>query len=322
MVLNMSDPVSNAEIEDVLSSIRRLVSVDDRDDTQSGEGRETSETGATETAQGGRDDRLMLTPALRVDDRDTVPQTDAEPQADADQEQTGAAPEADALWFSHSDPDHAVQDTADASVDHHGPDQTETPDSDSGEQADDAPYLLDQTQAADPLDAPGLGDRIAEVEAAVAAQNDQWEPDGESDDAYSGGTVSPMAWEDYGPEPTYDDVDGDDLTGDADDAADDTDTPGARTFGDTDEHRIDADNQTADAPMGDDAGATSDDEDDAALWGDDRADAIIDEEALRDMVSEIVRQELQGALGERITRNVRKLVRREIHRALSSHDLD
>ncbi|WP_088622240.1 hypothetical protein [Oceanicola sp. 22II-s10i] len=48
---------------------------------------------------------------------------------------------------------------------------------------------------------------------------------------------------------------------------------------------------------------------------------MIDEEALRDMVAEIVRQELQGALGERITRNVRKLVRREIQRALTAHDL-
>lgn len=50
--------------------------------------------------------------------------------------------------------------------------------------------------------------------------------------------------------------------------------------------------------------------------------AVIDEEALREMVADIVRQELQGALGERITRNVRKLVRREIHRALAAHDLD
>lgn len=48
---------------------------------------------------------------------------------------------------------------------------------------------------------------------------------------------------------------------------------------------------------------------------------LFDEEMLRDLVSEIVRQELQGALGERITRNVRKLVRREIHRALSAQDL-
>ena len=51
-------------------------------------------------------------------------------------------------------------------------------------------------------------------------------------------------------------------------------------------------------------------------------EAVLDEDALRDMVGEIVRQELQGALGERITRNVRKLVRREIHRALMSQGLD
>ncbi|MEO3415447.1 hypothetical protein AAFO92_12390 [Roseovarius sp. CAU 1744] len=51
-------------------------------------------------------------------------------------------------------------------------------------------------------------------------------------------------------------------------------------------------------------------------------EAMLDEEALRDMVSDIVRQELQGALGERITRNVRKLVRREIHRALASQELE
>ncbi|MBT5822329.1 MAG: DUF2497 domain-containing protein, partial [Rhodobacteraceae bacterium] len=50
--------------------------------------------------------------------------------------------------------------------------------------------------------------------------------------------------------------------------------------------------------------------------------SVVDEEALRDMVSEIVRQELQGPLGERITRNVRKLVRREIYRALAANELD
>ena len=51
-------------------------------------------------------------------------------------------------------------------------------------------------------------------------------------------------------------------------------------------------------------------------------ETLLDEDALRDIVSEIVRQELQGALGERITRNVRKLVRREIHRALASQQLE
>jgi hypothetical protein len=49
--------------------------------------------------------------------------------------------------------------------------------------------------------------------------------------------------------------------------------------------------------------------------------ALLDEDMLRDLVAEIVREELQGALGERITRNVRKLVRREIQRALTSQEI-
>ena len=48
----------------------------------------------------------------------------------------------------------------------------------------------------------------------------------------------------------------------------------------------------------------------------------LDEQALRALVTEIVRQELQGALGERITRNVRKLVRREIQRVMTTQDVD
>lgn len=48
----------------------------------------------------------------------------------------------------------------------------------------------------------------------------------------------------------------------------------------------------------------------------------IDEDQLRELVVDIVRAELQGALGERITRNVRKLVRREIHRMLISQEME
>ncbi|WP_157937619.1 hypothetical protein [Oceaniglobus roseus] len=51
-------------------------------------------------------------------------------------------------------------------------------------------------------------------------------------------------------------------------------------------------------------------------------EAVLDEQALRDLVAEIVREELQGTLGERITRNVRKLVRREIMRAISIRDFE
>ena len=39
---------------------------------------------------------------------------------------------------------------------------------------------------------------------------------------------------------------------------------------------------------------------------------ILDEESLRELINGIVREELQGELGERINRNLRKLIRREI----------
>lgn len=51
-------------------------------------------------------------------------------------------------------------------------------------------------------------------------------------------------------------------------------------------------------------------------------EATLDEESLREMVGDLVRQELQGVLGERITRNVRRLVRREIQRAMAMRDLE
>ena len=44
--------------------------------------------------------------------------------------------------------------------------------------------------------------------------------------------------------------------------------------------------------------------------------------ALRSLVARVIEEELQGALGERITRNLRKLVRREIQRALASRDFE
>ena len=49
--------------------------------------------------------------------------------------------------------------------------------------------------------------------------------------------------------------------------------------------------------------------------------ALPDDEAMRLLIARMIREELQGDLGERITRNVRKLVRREIKRALTSRDL-
>lgn len=52
------------------------------------------------------------------------------------------------------------------------------------------------------------------------------------------------------------------------------------------------------------------------------SNALEGDDALRDLIAEIVRQELAGELGERITRNVRKLVRREIRQMLASDEFD
>ena len=46
------------------------------------------------------------------------------------------------------------------------------------------------------------------------------------------------------------------------------------------------------------------------------SEQVIDENMLYQLVAQIVRQELQGELGEKITRNIRKLVRQEVAREL------
>ncbi|RWR09078.1 hypothetical protein [Paenirhodobacter populi] len=48
----------------------------------------------------------------------------------------------------------------------------------------------------------------------------------------------------------------------------------------------------------------------------------IDEDALRVLVARLIREELQGVLGQKITQNVRKLVRREIQRSLIGTDFE
>ncbi len=46
----------------------------------------------------------------------------------------------------------------------------------------------------------------------------------------------------------------------------------------------------------------------------------LEDDRLRAMVQAVIREELQGELGERITRNIRKLIRAEIHRAFLARD--
>ncbi len=68
--------------------------------------------------------------------------------------------------------------------------------------------------------------------------------------------------------------------------------------------------------------AASEAADRAGMFDDVDAPLELDADMLRELVRDIIREELQGALGERITRNVRKLVRAEINRALVSSSLE
>jgi len=56
--------------------------------------------------------------------------------------------------------------------------------------------------------------------------------------------------------------------------------------------------------------------------GEAAAAPILDEESLRTVINAIVREELQGELGERINRNLRKLVRQEISQFLDEQRKD
>ncbi|WP_299411919.1 hypothetical protein [uncultured Sulfitobacter sp.] len=129
--------------------------------------------------------------------------------------------------------------------------------------------------------------KLAALEAAVGEIANDWEPDGDEIETLAASVAPAMAWEDDVP----------------------LDGTGAPLHNETPE-QVDVTPDAAETVTAAAAPTGSSD------------DQLMDEETLRDLVSEIVRAELQGALGERITRNVRKLVRREIHRALTAQEME
>lgn len=87
-----------------------------------------------------------------------------------------------------------------------------------------------------------------------------------------------------------------------------------------------AESVSADAPGGEEAGPVAGDTPKGPAPDEENVakpdiESLLDENDLRALVAEVLREELKGPLGERITRNVRKLVRREIALALSREDL-
>lgn len=337
----MSDPVTNVEIEDVLSSIRRLVSDGERarvrdshmptPESVTREDVEQVERDVVLTAldngpaiptSDGQDDvvaaqpadRLVLTPALRVSEAvDPPDETETSCMTeDADGIASGEASDADSDETAQTltqpveasvseEADVADLDDAVLALSDEGAAQEWV---DSGEP---------ETQAA----MPGREDLVAtieELEAAVDAAVQDFEPDGS--EAVSGNSVWPLR-PTSAPEPHSKPVY---YTGEVEGLVS-SDEPGADDVqSDVDmtpepEQPISADDMDAEFE-----GTFDDDFDDDAPEGFGKVD--FDDVALRALVSDVVREELSGPLGERITRNVRKLVRREIYRILSSQDFD
>lgn len=285
----MSDPMTNVQIEDVLSSIRRLVAEGDKSRDAA-----VSLNKGSVAPKSSVSDRLVLTEALRVSNDDEAP--------------------------------FAKQESAPKT----------------------APKLDAAARA-------NLESTIEALEAAVTAQSDEWEPDG------SEPTVEPVkptatafvlknVIEDA-VEIVFDDDDDDGNETVAEAAPVDapkaeTATPSFRHFNrdalireETPLHAMELPEPAVQVEFPAEAEVEATYQDDLvedekkdplideqlnAFLSDEAmlADAGLDETILRKMIVEIIREELQGALGERITRSVRKLVCREISRVVATQDAE
>lgn len=379
----MSDPVTNVEIEDVLSSIRRLVSDGDKART-----RDTAPIEApikapveaaiepeapvhvveTDESLGDvRPDRFVLTPAFMVADRDTqsddtaddavLPEATPEPALEPETMLQEALPQDD---LHVERPDHHFGEVAETSDDASATlteTVRETLQADFVEQADvDAAPVADVEQGADVAlvadvahdnassddaasasyapDRSELVATIAELEAAISNDVDEYEPDGSEVDA-SEHMAETIAWPGSTSRP-FDEIEDAETAIEADSQGfengdDNRVMPFQRST--TDQHVTDAPEAAIDDVIEQTAGATVDDAEppmsETDVFADDDLDEFLevggvtmDEAALRSLVSDVVREELAGPLGERITRKVRKLVRREIYRVLSSQDFE
>lgn len=261
----MSEPMSSVEIEDVLSSIRRLVSEDLRPPGEPKPDVPPAAPPVSAAAAEAAASKLILTPALRVVPTDP-PLPEAE-QADADRWHDGAWPQVEDAGFvdvQDDDPDYLPEPAPATNA------LTLSP----------AP-VADAAPAADP---EAVEDPTAWTDGAEAAPSETWQDVLPEEAAPSEGPASDLS----------------DLPEDL--------SPQDAAWADAAEAEVLR--QLADE------GAA------AYMPGAPDDDMVYEETVLRELVRDIIREELQGALGERITRNVRKLVRAEIARALALRDFE
>lgn len=372
----MSDPMTNAEVEDVLSSIRRLVS--------------ENKAPAAEPTELTKPDRLVLTPALRVADEPEDSEEVAEFIEVELSEEDEARENQDVLAALDAYLKH--EDHAETEDDGHLPEEAEEASEpaweDTSSEEDTAEPEEAFAEAAEAHDAEEVEAETAEDDAFhIEFSHTPYEgPETASEQAVEEQAAEDEVQDDEGEEYTPEDVaewDEGEPEHDAAPEAEDADVETAEqpfsdesdsdTYAQMSEPAPELEEGIATASLGDKVAALETliqgrrdrwEPDDngtdeyagtdapAMTWEDATPDLVdtapraetidqtpikeerddtdiltsdeaeMDEETLRELVSDIVREELQGALGERITRNVRKLVRREIHRVLASQDFD
>lgn len=316
----MSDPVTNVEIEDVLSSIRRLVSD------------KAAPADQPKTEEPKSEDRLVLTPALRVQ-QEPAPETPPSQEAEAQDE-----------------PEDDISDLSPAELEEAATFVAPTPLLLTPQENDDIPRIHDNMSD---TDRASLESKIAELEAAVgAAVDDEWEPDGSesspqsdlsqmfdshraaelSDDIVESGepreedAFAAIAAAEEANAPIFQPEPEDDPEPQVDIQAEYEEDVQAETVepSPVPEFR----HAAVDAPGTDhgdelrEDGLPIPDDLDETIAAYIAGGSALKHDEMRQMIVDVVRDELRGELGERITRNVRKMVRREVLRALQTNGID
>lgn len=336
----MTDPVTNAEIEDVLSSIRRLVSSDHaglRPASRTAERAAPDGTDENATAQKAshaetsvpETDRLVLTPALRVPEDEVAADDPVDTSDDllADLDTAGdVAPEARGLRYDSgleqriAELEAAIAHNEAAELDTSGPfDRAESFETDAPDEAG----FADGPLTAGP-DAPAESPFLADV---IAAKAEDYKSSLWPEDSGDMPEPTPDRWREDEKAPHERSAARTDPASDVDDI---------EPASDQERERPAFQSTRVELPEDDLSGWDADEPDEAEHYHPDTApedepegepapdDAplLLDEEVLRDLVAQMVRDELQGVLGEKITRNLRRLVRREIQRALAARDAE
>ena len=305
----MSEPMSSGEIEDVLSSIRRLVSEDLRPGVRVNPGLAGSGLGGPMTTPPAG--KLLLTPALRVITNGAPAVAPVTMAKKPQQEPSGAG-------ATVSDPvgaDTAAQAPSEAQS--HPQSKMDILSQFPLQEGEDewlpeAPSDADTDEAS--WEQSVMTRVVSEIGANMANPDEEWEPEAEPQ------AMASLSWQ------APDWIEEAEVVEDSPEAAERDAV--VRALADKAEAAAVAEIVARAAQAKADAAAQAEvqakpkeaapgDED---LFAED--DAYFDETVLRDLVRDLIREELSGALGERITRNVRKLVRAEVNRALTARDFE